>query len=55
MNQHDVLTGLHNRRYFEKAVADIDREMNLPLSIVFADINGLKLTNDIFGHETGTF
>lgn len=53
LNQHDVLTGLNNRRYFEKAVADIDREMNLPLSIVFADINGLKLTNDIFGHETG--
>jgi len=26
---------------------------NLPISVIFADANGLKLTNDIFGHSLG--
>ena len=26
---------------------------NLPLAIVMADVNGLKLTNDAFGHLQG--
>ena len=25
----------------------------MPLSVIFADLNGLKLTNDIFGHPIG--
>lgn len=53
LNQHDALTGLYNRRYFEKAITDYDEVGKLPLSILFADINGLKITNDIFGHEAG--
>lgn len=53
LSQHDPLTGLYNRRYFEKAMASIDTPENLPLSVIFADINGLKITNDIFGHEAG--
>lgn len=50
---HDILTGLHNRRCFEEDLVKMDIEDNLPLSIIFADINGLKLTNDIFGHAAG--
>ena len=53
LNCHDVLTGLKNRRCFEKSLAEIDQEGNLPLSVIFADINGLKMTNDIFGHAAG--
>ena len=50
---HDLLTGLHNRRCFEEHVPGIDVLDNLPLSIVFADVNALKMTNDIFGHAAG--
>lgn len=50
---YDPLTGLQNRRCFEENRTRIDRPDNLPLSVVFADINGLKMTNDIFGHQAG--
>lgn len=50
---HDTLTGLYNRRCFEENREKIDTPENLPLSIIFADINGLKMTNDIFGHAAG--
>jgi len=50
---HDVLTGLYNRRYFDEYRNSLDTQENLPLSVIFADINGLKMTNDIFGHSAG--
>ncbi len=53
LSYHDVLTGLYNRRYFVDDRSKIDIQDNLPLSVVFADINGLKMTNDIFGHAAG--
>lgn len=53
LNYYDTLTGLHNRRCFEENRSKIDIPDNLPLSVIFADINGLKMTNDIFGHTAG--
>ncbi len=53
LNYHDVLTGLYNRRYMDENRERVDVADNLPLSVIFADINGLKLTNDIFGHTAG--
>lgn len=53
LNNYDILTGLYNRRFFEEHRSQIDNLDNLPLSVIFADINGLKLTNDIFGHTAG--
>lgn len=53
LSYHDHLTGLYNRRYIEKIMFELDREENLPLVVVMADLNGLKLTNDVFGHEMG--
>jgi len=50
---HDKLTGLYNRAYFEEELKRLDTERQLPLSIIMADINGLKLTNDTFGHKEG--
>jgi len=50
---YDTLTGLQNRRCFEENRTKFDNQDNLPLSIISADINGLKMTNDIFGHAAG--
>ena len=53
MNFHDDLTGLYNRRFFEEELLRLDIPRNLPISIIMADINGLKLINDSFGHLVG--
>ena len=37
----------------EKAIDKLDTANNLPLSIVMADLNGLKLVNDTLGHAAG--
>ena len=50
---HDALTGLYNRRYLEEEINKIDIESNLPISVIMGDVNGLKQTNDIFGHAAG--
>ncbi len=53
VSYHDKLTGLYNRRYFEEELRRLDTERNLPLSIIMADVNGLKIINDAFGHQAG--
>jgi diguanylate cyclase (GGDEF)-like protein/PAS domain S-box-containing protein len=50
---HDSLTGLYNRRFFEEEMRRLDTPRNYPLTIIMADLNGLKLTNDAFGHHEG--
>jgi len=52
----DPLTGCHNRRFFEQVV---DRELqrharfDLPLSLLFVDIDRFKAVNDTLGHQAG--
>lgn len=53
LSYKDHLTGLYNRRYFEEGLEKVDHAKYLPLSIIMIDVNGLKLTNDAFGHLTG--
>ena len=53
LSYHDQLTGLYNRRFFEDEIKRLDTQSNLPLSLIYADINGLKIINDAFGHENG--
>ncbi|TXK80041.1 diguanylate cyclase domain-containing protein [Paenibacillus sp. N3.4] len=50
---HDSLTGLYNRAYVESILAELFIEEQLPVSIVLMDMNGLKLANDVFGHQLG--
>ncbi len=53
LSNHDQLTGLHNRQYYDNAKKRLDHEKYLPLSVLFFDINGLKLINDAFGYDAG--
>jgi diguanylate cyclase (GGDEF)-like protein/PAS domain S-box-containing protein len=53
LSYHDKLTGLYNRRFYEEEFVRLDVKRNLPLTIVIADVNGLKLINDSFGHTLG--
>jgi len=50
---YDQLTGLHNRRFYELELNKLCNVEYLPLTLIMADINGLKLTNDSFGHKAG--
>ncbi len=53
LSYHDQLTDLYNRRFFEEELHRLDTKRNLPVTVVIADVNGLKLTNDAFGHFQG--
>jgi diguanylate cyclase (GGDEF)-like protein len=51
--QHDALTGLYNRRYFDIKVKQMDDMGEMPLSIICGDINGLKMINETYGNPQG--
>jgi diguanylate cyclase (GGDEF)-like protein/PAS domain S-box-containing protein len=53
LSYHDYLTGLNNRRYYEEELMRLDTPQNLPITMIMADVNGLKLINDSFGHAMG--
>jgi len=53
LSYHDQLTGLYNRRFYEEELQRMNFQRNMPLTMVIADVNGLKLTNDAFGHLAG--
>lgn len=53
---HDSLTGLPNRRYFEKCLREAIEKLNMEekyFSLLFFDIDDFKYINDQCGHETG--
>ncbi|WP_050347691.1 GGDEF domain-containing protein [Arsenicicoccus sp. oral taxon 190] len=55
--QLDPLTGLHNRRAWDEAVAQAAVEVNNPdrrsAIVLIADVDHLKVTNDTLGHDSG--
>ncbi len=53
LSEHDQLTDLYNRKYYEEELIRIDTKNNLPLAVIIANINGIKLINDSFGHAIG--
>ena len=46
---HDALTGIYNRAYFYDKV----REAGPQAGVIMADMDGLKVINDTFGHKVG--
>ncbi len=53
LSYHDQLTGLYNRRFYEEELLRLDTPRNLPIALIMADVNGLKLINDAYGHQIG--
>lgn len=55
---YDTLTGIYNRAGFFKLsefmVSQSIKEQ-IPLCVVFLDVDGLKKVNDIYGHDEGDF
>lgn len=48
----DELTGIHNRYSYNNYCRNL-METKLSCGIIYCDLNGLKYTNDNFGHEEG--
>jgi two-component system cell cycle response regulator len=53
---HDALTGLFNRRYFERRLREESahaKRHKRPFSVILVDLDHFKLVNDTYGHEDG--
>jgi diguanylate cyclase (GGDEF)-like protein len=50
---HDALTGIFNRSFFEEELARQQANPDYPVSFIVADVDNLKMTNDSHGHAAG--
>ncbi len=48
----DPLTGVYNRYHLDGLLQQVRKDRG-PLSVLMADVNGLKMINDHLGHHTG--
>jgi diguanylate cyclase (GGDEF)-like protein len=53
VQDYDPLTGLLNRRAFEREMEKNDTGQSDPVGIMIGDIDGLKFVNDTLGNEAG--
>lgn len=53
LSTHDALTGLYSRGFMMEEMARLERGREFPVSIVMADVDHLKQTNDQQGHAAG--
>lgn len=53
ISYHDNLTGLYNRNYLEKKFFELEGGKDKGIAVLMGDVNGLKITNDAFGHNFG--
>lgn len=53
LGRHDALTKLYNRAYYDEELMRLGRKGPFPVSVIVADLNGLKLVNDGLGHAAG--
>lgn len=53
LSTHDVLTGLYNRNFFEAEMERLQNSRLEPINVMVVDVNGMKATNDTYGHAAG--
>ena len=53
LGSHDPLTKLCNRAFFTDELNRLERKGPWPVTIIMADLNGLKAANDELGHAAG--
>ena len=53
LGSHDVLTKLYNRSFYVDELNRLERKGPHPVTIIMADLNGLKAANDELGHAAG--
>lgn len=53
LGQHDVLTKLKNRTFYNDELRRLTRQAILPVSLMVIDLNCLKEVNDKYGHLSG--
>jgi diguanylate cyclase (GGDEF)-like protein len=53
LGRHDVLTKLCNRSFYVEELNRLERKGPFPITIIMADLNGLKAANDQWGHDAG--
>jgi len=56
LSENDVLSGIHNRRFFEQRIAqelENFKRHQAPIALVVADIDHFKYINDCHGHPAG--
>jgi diguanylate cyclase (GGDEF)-like protein len=53
LGTHDVLTKLYNRSFYVDELNRLERKGPYPVTIIMADLNGLKAANDELGHAAG--
>jgi diguanylate cyclase (GGDEF)-like protein len=56
LSHQDSLTGLYNRRFFDKQLQETfsqAKNQQLPLTVMIADIDNFKRINDTFSHAIG--
>lgn len=52
-SNHDMLTGLYNRRFFEGIMKRNKAEKENVFSVAMIDVDDFKKVNDTYGHEAG--
>jgi diguanylate cyclase (GGDEF)-like protein/PAS domain S-box-containing protein len=53
LSNHDSLTGLYNRTFFDEELKRLEHGRQFPISIVMLDLDRLKNINDMHGHPAG--
>ena len=53
LGKHDALTKLRNRAFYDDEISRLNRRGPFPVGVLIVDLNGLKRTNDGFGHSAG--